>query len=124
MLVRPALGGSDLKLFFSPLSQFFTNAAVGIASAIRAGRSLNITTEGLMFCRVSVLPSNLIVGAVWMNNQLASVPAALAVSTGSAKAGPAKRAVLSNAAAAYFTNVMIFLPWLRMGGLFCLFKHS
>src|SRR5882757_10708703 len=112
MLVRPALGGSDLKLFFSPLSQFFTNAAVGIASAIRAGRSLNITTDGLMLCRVSVLPSNLIVGAVWMNSQLASLPAALTVSAGSAKAEPANSAAPSNAAPVYFTNVMIVILWL------------
>src|SRR5882762_8014453 len=110
MLVRPALGGSDLKLFVAPLSQFFTNAAVGIASATRAGRSLNITTDGLMFCKVSVLPSNLIFGAVWMNSQLASLPATLTVSAGSARAGPVKRAVLSNAAAAYFIKVMVVLP--------------
>src|ERR1700716_22923 len=106
MLVRPALGGLAPKLFLPLMPQSLMNVAVGIASAARFGRSVNITTDGLTFLRVSVLPSNVTFCAVWMNSQLASLPAALAVSAGSAQAGLDNKAIASNAAPACFANVM------------------
>jgi hypothetical protein len=54
---QAALGGSAIKPFLPLMPQSLINAAVGIASAERAGRSVNITTDGLMSLSVKVLPS-------------------------------------------------------------------
>ena len=108
MLVSPALGGSATKLSLPSMPQSLTNVAVGIVSAVRAGRSVNITTDGLMPLSVRVLPSNRTFCAVWMNSQLASLPAALAVSVGSAQAGLYSRAAHSRAAAQIFRFVIHF----------------
>jgi hypothetical protein len=74
------------------------NVAIGIASAVRFGRSVNMITDGLTPLSVKVLPSNWTFCAVWINSQLASLPAALAVSIGPAHAKFDNSAALSRAA--------------------------